>query len=50
MMPDLGQYAVPVLAAYGGALAMLAALLIASVVQSLRVQKRLAEVEARRKP
>lgn len=45
----LGQYTFTVLLAYGGALAMLAALLILSVVQSRRVQRRLAEVEARRK-
>ncbi len=49
-MPDLGQYTFTVLFAYGGALVMLAGLLILSVVQSRRVQKQLADIEARRKP
>ena len=48
-MPDLGQYTFTVLLAYGGALAMLAILLVLSVVQSIRVQNRLTETEARRK-
>ena len=49
-MLDLGQYAFAVLLAYGGALIMLAAILILSVIQSVRVQRQLSEIEARRKP
>lgn len=47
-MVDLGQYAVPVLAAYGGTIFCLVALIALSVVRSRRVAKRLAEVEARK--
>lgn len=47
-MPDLGQYAFTVLFAYGGALSMLALLLILSVTKARRVQKQLAEIESRR--
>ena len=48
-MPDLGEYTFTVLLAYGGALLMLAVILILSVIQSIRVQKQLSEIEARRK-
>ena len=48
-MPDLGEYTFTVLFAYGGALLMLAAILILSVIQSVRVQRQLSEIEARRK-
>ncbi|MBF9030158.1 heme exporter protein CcmD [Rhodobacterales bacterium HKCCE3408] len=48
MMPDLGQYAVQVLAAYGASLVLLAGLIVVSVWQARRVRRRLDEVEARR--
>ncbi|WP_439650085.1 heme exporter protein CcmD [Gymnodinialimonas mytili] len=47
-MPDLGQYVVEVLSAYGVALLLLAALVIASVWRARRVAQQLTEVEARR--
>ncbi|WP_341861824.1 heme exporter protein CcmD [Gymnodinialimonas sp. 57CJ19] len=47
-MVDLGQYAVPVLAAYGGTILCLCALIAFSVARSRRVARRLAEVEARK--
>jgi heme exporter protein D len=47
MMPDLGRYAATVLAAYGAALALLAALVAVSWWQSARVRRRLAQLEAR---
>ena len=48
MMPDLGTYAVPVLASYAVSLALLAAVVIASVRKARRVRARLEEVEQRR--
>lgn len=47
-MPDLGQYAVPVLSAYAGTIICLVALIAVSVLQARRVARRLTEVEARR--
>ena len=47
MMPDLGKYAATVLSAYGGALALLVALVAASLWRSARVARALREVEER---
>ena len=47
MMPDLGKYAVEVLAAYGVSLALLAAIVGLSVVRARRVRRELDEAEAR---
>lgn len=48
MMPDLGTYAVPVLASYAVSLALLVAVVITSVRKARRVRARLEEVEQRR--
>ncbi len=48
MSLDLGQYAVEVLSAYAGAIIVLAALIIASVLRARSVARRLAEMERRR--
>ncbi len=45
---DLGQYAVEVLSAYAGALALLAGLIVASVLRARSVARRLSETETRR--
>jgi len=45
MMPDLGRYAGPVLAAYGFSLVMLIALVWASARRARRVARELALVE-----
>lgn len=47
-MVDLGQYAVPVLSAYGGTILLLVALIGASIWRSRRVARRLTAIEARR--
>jgi heme exporter protein D len=47
-MVDLGQYAVPVLSAYAGTLALLVALIAASIWRARRVARHLDEIEARR--
>jgi len=47
-MVDLGQYAVPVLSAYGGTIVLLVGLVGASVWQARRVARRLDAIEARR--
>lgn len=47
-MVDLGQYAVPVLSAYGGTIVCLLVLVGASVLRARRVAQKLADVEARR--
>ena len=47
-MPDLGPYAVEVLSAYAGTLALLAALVAVSVLRARRVARRLDEIETRR--
>ncbi len=47
-MPDLGKYAVEVLAAYGVSLALLGVLVALSVVQATQVKRRLDEKDRRR--
>ena len=47
-MPDLGAYAVEVLSAYAGTLALLAALIVASIWKARRVLRQLRDAEARR--
>lgn len=47
MMPDLGRYAVEVLSAYAVSLALLASIVIASVVRARRVKRALSEAEER---
>jgi heme exporter protein D len=47
MMPDLGKYAVEVLAAYGVSLALLAGIVGLSVARARRVGRLLDEAEAR---
>ena len=46
-MPDLGDYAVEVLLAYGVTLGLLAAIVVLSVARARRVRQALEEVEAR---
>ncbi|MWB78558.1 heme exporter protein CcmD [Pseudooceanicola sp. 216_PA32_1] len=48
MMPELGKYAGAVLSAYGASLALLAALVVASLWRARRVKRALDRVEARR--
>jgi heme exporter protein D len=48
MMPDLGTYAVPVLASYAVSLGLLIAVVAASIWKARRVRARLEEVETRR--
>lgn len=47
MIPDLGDYAVEVLSAYAGSLALLAALVALSVVRWRKVKRQLEDVERR---
>lgn len=47
MMPDLGKYAFVVLASYGSSLALLAAIVAASVLRGRAVKRRLEEIEQR---
>jgi heme exporter protein D len=47
-MPDLGKYAVTVLAAYGATLALLGGLVLTTALRSRAVRHRLAAAEARR--
>ena len=47
MIPDLGKYAVAVLSSYGASLGLLFAIVVLSVVQSRKVKRQLADVEAR---
>ncbi len=49
-MPDLGRYAVEVLSAYAGTLALLVALVAASIWKARRVLRQLRDAEARRGP
>ena len=49
MIPELGKYAVPVLASYGVSLLLIAGLVWASLRRSARVQRALEDVEGRRK-
>jgi len=46
-MPDLGDYAGPVLGAYGVSIAILMVIVGLSVVQARRMRARLREMEAR---
>ncbi len=48
MMPDLGQFATPVLASYAVSIALLVALIALSLRRSRRVRAQLADVEARK--
>ncbi|MBF9026102.1 heme exporter protein CcmD [Rhodobacterales bacterium HKCCD6035] len=48
MFPDLGSYAVEVLSAYAGTLALLLILVASSVWQGRKTRIRLEEFEARR--
>lgn len=48
-MPDLGQFAMPVLASYGVSIALLIAIVALSWRRSRKVRAQLAAVEARRK-
>lgn len=48
MIPDLGKYAVEVLAAYGVSMCLLVGLVVMSVGRSRKVRARLAAVEAAR--
>jgi heme exporter protein D len=48
MMPDLGQYAVYVLASYAVSLGLLAVIILASIFQARRIRARLEEVESRK--
>lgn len=47
MMPDLGDYTVTVLGAWGATLLAMAGLLALSLMQSRRVSRALSEAEAR---
>lgn len=47
MMPDLGKYAIPVLAAYGSSLVILAVLILGSVLQSRATRHALEAAEKR---
>lgn len=47
-MVDLGQYAVPVLSAYGGTIVLLVGLVGASIWRARRVARHLGAIEARR--
>ena len=47
MMPDLGKYAVAVLASYGATIALLAVLIGQSLWRGARLRRALREVEAR---
>lgn len=48
MMPELGKYAMTVLASYGATLALLALLVGATLWRSVRVRRQLEEVETRK--
>jgi heme exporter protein D len=49
-MPDLGRYAFEVLSAYGVSLALIAGLVVLSLVRAARVRRALDEAEARSRP
>lgn len=49
-MPDLGKYAVEVLSAYGVSLALIVAIVWASISRAKKVKSQLAEIEKRREP
>ncbi|MEO0937055.1 MAG: heme exporter protein CcmD [Pseudomonadota bacterium] len=48
MIPDLGKYAEPVLYSYGAALALLAVLVIATLVEGRRVRAEMKRAEEER--
>lgn len=48
-MPDLGKYAVDVLAAYAGSLALIGGIVGASLIRAGRVRRRLEAAEDRRR-
>ncbi len=48
MFPDLGEYRVEVLSAYGGSILLLILIVLASIWKARRVRAKLDEVEARR--
>ena len=48
MIPDLGKYAVEVLAAYGGSILLLVICVALSVTRARKVRAQLDEVEARK--
>ncbi len=48
-MPDLGPHAVPVLLAYGLSIALLVALVLASVIRARQVKRALDDAEGRAK-
>ncbi|MDU8926414.1 heme exporter protein CcmD [Alisedimentitalea sp. MJ-SS2] len=48
MMPDLGKYAEAVLTSYAVSLGLIAVLIFASVMRSLKVKAELEDVETRR--
>lgn len=48
MMPELGKYAVAVLSAYAGTLALLGGLLVLTLRRGARVRRALEEAERRR--
>ncbi len=47
--PLLGKYTVTVLSAYGVAIVLIAALVLATVIRGIRVRRALEETERRRK-
>lgn len=48
MMPDLGKYAEPVLYSYGASLALLAVLVIATLIEGRRVRAEMKRAEEER--
>ncbi|NOR60942.1 MAG: heme exporter protein CcmD [Rhodobacteraceae bacterium] len=50
MLPDLGKYAVPVLAAYASMIVLLGGLAIISLRNAKKSKRILARLEANRKP
>jgi len=48
MMPDLGDFAVEVLAAYGVSIVLLVWLTVVSIRRARKLRRQLAEVEARK--
>ena len=48
MIPDLGNYAVEVISAYGLSLIVLGILIVTTVVRNARVKQRLTDAEARK--
>ncbi|HIP23030.1 MAG TPA: heme exporter protein CcmD [Rhodobacteraceae bacterium] len=50
MLPDLGKYAVPVLAAYASMIVLLGGLILISLRNAKKSKETLARLEANRKP